>query len=91
MVGGRKPDAPVTKKVLLICYRRVENILRGECQKGNISSGELRIRNRRGEFPRVRSEIAERLVKELGLFLAEVARLLGLEWDVVDIWKRNFP
>jgi predicted transcriptional regulator len=29
-------------------------------------------------IPRVRSEIAERLVKELGMSLAEVARLLGV-------------
>ena len=29
-------------------------------------------------IPRVRSEIAERLVKDLGMSLAEVARLLGV-------------
>jgi predicted transcriptional regulator len=38
----------------------------------------------RGEIPRVRSEITERLIKELGMSLAEVGRLLGVSTSVVS-------
>jgi plasmid maintenance system antidote protein VapI len=38
----------------------------------------LRMGSRRGESPRGGSEIAERLTKEIGLSLAQVARLLGV-------------
>lgn len=38
----------------------------------------------RGSIPRVRSEIAERLVKELGMSLAEVARLLGVPTSAIS-------
>jgi hypothetical protein len=35
-------------------------------------------RGRRGRIPRIRSKIAERLIKELRIGLARVARLLGV-------------
>jgi len=50
--------------------KRVETILKGQCQKGKISFEELRMGSRRGRVPRVRSEVAERLIKELGISLA---------------------
>jgi len=78
MVGGGKPDTPVRKKgVLLISYKRGENILRGECQKGKISSGDLRKGSWRGRVPGVRSETAERLVKELGTPLMGGGPVIG--------------
>lgn len=40
-------------------------------------------RGRRGRIPRVRSEVVERLVKELGISLAEVARLLGVSTSAI--------
>jgi len=40
--------------------------------------------SRRGRIPRVRSEIAERLIKELRMSLAEVARLLGISTSAIS-------
>ena len=69
--------------------KRVETILEGECEKGKISFEELRMGSRRGRIPRARSEIAERLVKELGMSLAEVTRLLGVSTSAIyKILKR---
>lgn len=58
--------------------KRVETILKEECQKGNIELEELQIGSRRRRVPQVRSTIAQELVKKLGMSLAEVARLLGV-------------
>jgi predicted transcriptional regulator len=43
-----------------------------------------RIGNRRGRVPGLRSEIAERLVKELGMSLADVARLLRVSTSAIS-------
>ena len=59
-------------------HKRAETILKEECQKGNIEHEELQMGSRRGKIPQVRSMIAQRLVKELGMSLAEVARQLGV-------------
>ena len=40
--------------------------------------------SRRGSVLRVRSEIAERLVKELGMSLAAAARLLGVSTSAIS-------
>ena len=40
--------------------------------------------SRRGRIPRVRSEVAEGLVKELEMSLAEVARLLGVSTSAIS-------
>jgi hypothetical protein len=64
--------------------KRVETILKGECRKGKIDLEELRMGSRRGEIPRVRSEIAQQLIKELGMSLAEVARLLGVSTSAIS-------
>ena len=64
--------------------KRIETILREECQKGKIELGELRMGGRRGEIPRVRSEITQQLVKTLGMSLAEVARLLGVSTSAIS-------
>jgi putative transposase len=58
--------------------KKIEAFLRGECQKEKIEVEELRMGSRRGEIPRVRSEITQQLVKKMGMSLAEVARLLGV-------------
>jgi len=62
----------------------VETILKEECREGKIDFEELRMGSRRGEIPRVRSEITERLVKDLGMSLAEVARLLGVSTSAIS-------
>jgi len=70
--------------------KRMETILKEECQKGKIELEELRMGSRRGEIPQVRSEIAQRLVKELGMSLAGVARLLGISTSAISkIMKRR--
>ncbi len=70
--------------------KRIEAILKEECQKGEIELEELRMGGRRGGIPRVRSEIAQRLVRELGMSLAEAARLLGVSTSAISkILGRN--
>jgi hypothetical protein len=64
--------------------KRIETILREECRMGKIELEELRMGSRRGEIPRIRLEAAERLVKELGMGLAEVARLLGVSTSAIS-------
>jgi len=64
--------------------KRIETILKEECEKGKIELGELRMGSRRGEIPRVRSEISQQLVKTLGISLAEVARLLGVSTSAIS-------
>jgi REP element-mobilizing transposase RayT len=64
--------------------KRIETILREECQKGKIELEELRMGSRRGKIPRVRSEIAQQLIKELEISLAEVARLLGVSTSAIS-------
>jgi len=64
--------------------KRIETILKEECQKGKIELEELRMGSRRGEIPRVRSDIAQQLIKELEISLAEVARLLGVSTSAIS-------
>lgn len=64
--------------------KRVEAILEEECQKWELDLGEIRMGGRRGDIPRVRSEIAQRLVKTLGMPLAEVAQLLGVSTSAIS-------
>lgn len=72
--------------------KEIEAILREECERGRIEVKELRMGGRRGEIPRVRSEIAQRLVKEFGIPLAEVARVLGVSTSAVSkIMRRSIP
>jgi putative transposase len=58
--------------------KRIRSVMEEECRKGEVEFEELRMGSRRGKIPRVRSDIAKRLVKELGMSLAEAARLLGV-------------
>jgi predicted HTH domain antitoxin len=70
--------------------KRIETILKEECRKGKIEYEELRMGSRRGEVSQVRLEIAQRLVRELGVSLAEVARLLGVSTSAISkILQRN--
>jgi putative transposase len=64
--------------------KKIETILKEECEEGKIELKELRMGSRRGEIPRVRSGIAQRLVKELGIPLAEAARLLGVSTSAIS-------
>jgi len=64
--------------------KRAEITVKEECRSGEIGFEELRMGSRRGEIPRVRSVIAERLIKELGMSLAGVARLLGVSTSAIS-------
>jgi hypothetical protein len=64
--------------------KRIETILKEECRRGKIELEEVRMGSRRAEIPRVRSEAAQRLVKELGMGLAEAARLLGVSTSAIS-------
>ena len=64
--------------------KKIETILKKECQKGNVELEELQMGGRRSNIPQVRSTIAQQLVKELGMSLAEVARLLGVSTSAIS-------
>ena len=71
--------------------KKVETILKEECQKGNIELEELRMGSRRGKIPQVRSTIAQQLVKNLGMPSAEVARLLGVSTSAISRIMQRSP
>jgi putative transposase len=65
-------------------HRKIETILKEQSQRGKIELEELRRGSRRGKIPRVRLEIARQLVKELGMSLAEAARLFGVSTSAIS-------
>jgi len=71
--------------------KRIETILKEKCQKEMIELEELRMGSRRGEIPRVRSEIALQLIKELGMSLAKAARLLGVSTSAISKILQRSP
>jgi len=71
--------------------QRIETILKEECEKRKIELEELRMGSRRGEIPRARSEIAQRLVRELGMSLAEVALLLEISTSAISKIMQRSP
>jgi putative transposase len=58
--------------------KRVEALINQVCAREQVERDALRFGSRRGQVSKVRSELAELLVKELGLSLAETARRLGV-------------
>ena len=71
--------------------KRIETILKEKCEKGKIELEELRMGSRRWEVSRVRSEIAQQLVRGLGVSLAEVARLLGVSTSAISKILQRSP
>lgn len=66
--------------------RRLEDakgIIEDVCCEENVSSEELRSGSRRGPVSAIRKHLARRLVEELGLSLADAARLLGVTTPAV--------
>jgi REP element-mobilizing transposase RayT len=57
---------------------RAERVVAQACKKHGVSLTELRSGSRRAELPGVRAEIAQRLVEDFGLTMAEAARQLGI-------------
>lgn len=64
--------------------RKAERVVVAGCKKHGVSVTELRNGSRRGSVPRVRTEIARRLVEDYGLALAEVARQVGISTSGVS-------
>jgi hypothetical protein len=64
--------------------KNVGAILRQECEKGKIGLEELRMGSRRGDIPWVRSEIAQQLVKQIGMSLGEVAWLVRVSTSAIS-------
>ena len=64
--------------------KEVRGVVDTKCSQEGVSLKELQTGSRRGELPRVRSEIAAELVKEKGIPLAEVARELGVTTSAVS-------
>jgi len=58
--------------------RRVENIIKRNCRKAGITMRALKNGSRAVPIPRIRSEIARVLIRELGLSYTETARFLGV-------------
>jgi hypothetical protein len=57
---------------------RAEGVVAQACKKHGVSLTELRSGSRRAELPGVRAELAQRLVEDFGLTMAEAARQLGI-------------
>jgi putative transposase len=64
--------------------RKIEHVLSEECRKGRVDLEELRRGGRRGVVSWVRSEIVQRLIRELGMSLAEAARLVGVSTSAIS-------
>jgi putative transposase len=58
--------------------KQIETVINQVCAREEVERDALRFGSRRAQVSKVRSELAERLVKDLGLSLAETARRLGV-------------
>jgi predicted HTH domain antitoxin len=64
--------------------RRIGKIIEERCLEKGVNVEEVRMGSRRGQIPEVRAEIVEELVRELGVSLAEVARVVGISTSAVS-------
>jgi hypothetical protein len=64
--------------------RKVQQIIEVTCKKEGVSLQELQMGSRRGVISRVRSDLAWRLVQELGVPLAEIARQMGVSTSAIS-------
>jgi DNA invertase Pin-like site-specific DNA recombinase len=78
-----------------VCSNRdkEEQEIREKMAKGAIGAVGFReqMGSRRWEISRVRSEVAQQLVRELGVSLAEVARLLGVSTSAISKILQRSP
>jgi REP element-mobilizing transposase RayT len=81
----KEADARMTRQAgLRKIKRQAERAVVEGCKKHEVSVTELRSGSRRGKVPKVRSQIARRLVEDYGLALAEVARQVGISTSGVS-------
>jgi DNA invertase Pin-like site-specific DNA recombinase len=64
--------------------KKIGKIIEERCSEKGVNVGEVRMGSRRGQIPDVRAEIVEKLVKESGAPLAEVARAVGVSTSAVS-------
>ncbi len=64
--------------------RKAEEMIKTLCEARGVNVEELRMGSRRGVLPRVRSEIAQALIGNLGVSLAEAARALGVSTSAIS-------
>ncbi len=70
--------------------KRVAQLIVTMCKKGHVSLRELKGGSRRGPISRVRAEIANRLVDQYGLPLADVARHVRVSTSAISkAMRRN--
>jgi len=67
----------------LIRSKGVQELIETTCKKEGISLQEMQMGSRRGAIAKVRSHLALKLVQELGIPLAEIARQLGVSTSAV--------
>jgi putative transposase len=63
---------------------RIRKIIEYRCLEKGVNVEEVRMGSRRGQIPEVRAEIVEELVQELGVPLAEIARVVGVSTSAVS-------
>jgi putative transposase len=68
---------------LMELKKEVRNVIDRKCRQERINVKELQMGSRRGQLPRVRSEIAAELVKH-GVTLADLARELGISTSAIS-------
>jgi REP element-mobilizing transposase RayT len=64
--------------------QKIENLIKKVCKEENILISELQSGSRRGQLPKIRLQIALRLMEEYGTSLAEIARQLGITLSAVS-------
>ena len=64
--------------------RRIGKIIEERCSERGVKVEEVRMGSRWGQIPGVRAEIVGELVRELGVPLAEVARVVGVSTSAVS-------
>jgi chromosomal replication initiation ATPase DnaA len=70
--------------------QKMDEILRGHCEKAGIALKQLQGGSRAVPIPRIRSDIAHALVEDLGIPYAEIARQLGVSHvAVLKMMKRE--
>ena len=68
----------------LLTGKQVEQIIAKSCKEEGISLQELQRGSRRGPIPRVRSHLAWKLARELGVSLAEIGRQSGVSTSAIS-------
>lgn len=63
---------------------KAEMFIENVCKKENINTKELRMGAKRGRIGQIRSQIAQHLVEDYGIPLAEVARKLGVTTSAIS-------